>query len=29
VIEKFSSEYDPAKVKLFNDELARIRGSVK
>lgn len=27
VIEKFSTEYDPAKVKLFNDELARIRKS--
>ncbi|MGZ6006851.1 MAG: TRAP transporter substrate-binding protein [Rhizomicrobium sp.] len=25
VIEKFSAEYDPAKVKLFNDELARVR----
>jgi len=29
VVEKFSSEYEPAKVKLFNDELARIRSSVK
>jgi TRAP-type C4-dicarboxylate transport system substrate-binding protein len=29
VIEKFSGEYEPAKVKLFNDELARVRGSVK
>ena len=26
VIEKFSGEYDPARVKLFNSELARIRG---
>ena len=26
VAEKFSGEYDPAKVKLFNDELARVRG---
>ena len=25
VIEKFSGEYDPAKVKLFNEELARVR----
>jgi TRAP-type C4-dicarboxylate transport system substrate-binding protein len=25
VIAKFSADYDPAKVKLFNDELARIR----
>jgi hypothetical protein len=29
VIEKFSGEYDPAKVKLFNDELARVRTGVK
>ena len=27
VVEKFSAEYDPARVKLFNSELARIRGS--
>jgi TRAP-type transport system periplasmic protein len=26
VIEKFSGEYDPARVKLFTDELARIHG---
>jgi TRAP-type transport system periplasmic protein len=26
VIEKFSGEYDPARVKLFTEELARIRG---
>src|ERR1044072_6797222 len=26
VIEKFSADYDQAKVKLFNTELARIRG---
>jgi len=26
VIATFSADYDPAKVKLFNDELARIRG---
>ena len=26
VVEKFSADYDPAKVKLFNDELARVRG---
>lgn len=26
VIEKFSGEYDPARVKLFTSELARIRG---
>ena len=26
VIEKFSADYDPAKVKLFNAELTRIRG---
>src|SRR5215468_7363749 len=26
VIEKFSGEYDPARVKLFTGELARIRG---
>lgn len=25
VIEKFSKDFDPAKVKLYNDELARIR----
>src|SRR5438046_8169672 len=29
VIEKFSADYDPAKVKLFNDELARISGKIK
>ena len=29
VIEKFSSEYDQDKVKLFNTELARIRSTVK
>lgn len=29
VIEKFSAEYDPDKVKLFNAELARIRSTVK
>jgi tripartite ATP-independent transporter DctP family solute receptor len=28
VIEKFSADYDPAKVKLFNDELARVRGKI-
>ena len=27
VIDKFSAEYDPARVKLFNGELARIRGA--
>jgi tripartite ATP-independent transporter DctP family solute receptor len=27
VLEKFSAEYDPAKVKLFNAELARIRSA--
>jgi hypothetical protein len=27
VVEKFSAEYDPARVKLFNSELARIRGA--
>jgi TRAP-type C4-dicarboxylate transport system substrate-binding protein len=27
VVEKFSAEYDPARVKLFTDELARIRGA--
>src|SRR6478752_4955757 len=27
VVEKFSAEYDPAHVKLFNSELARIRGA--
>ena len=26
VVEKFSHDYDAAKVKLFNDELARVRG---
>jgi hypothetical protein len=26
VIEKFSADYDQAKVKLFNAELARISG---
>jgi TRAP-type C4-dicarboxylate transport system substrate-binding protein len=26
VIEKFSADYDPTKVKLFNAELARISG---
>jgi TRAP-type transport system periplasmic protein len=26
VVEKFSSEYDPTRVKLFTSELARIRG---
>ena len=25
VIEKFAATYDPAIVKLYNDELARIR----
>ena len=25
VVEKFSHDYDQAKVKLFNDEIARIR----
>jgi TRAP-type transport system periplasmic protein len=29
VIDKFSSEYDPEKVKLFNNELARIRSTIK
>ena len=29
VVAKFSADHDPAKVKLFNAELARIRGSVK
>jgi tripartite ATP-independent transporter DctP family solute receptor len=29
VIDKFSGEYDPDKVKLFNAELARIRGTIK
>jgi tripartite ATP-independent transporter DctP family solute receptor len=29
VIEKFSSEYDPERVKLFNNELARIRSTIK
>jgi len=28
VLEKFSSDYDQEKVKLFNAELARIRGAV-
>jgi len=27
VVEKFSAEYDPARVKLFTSELARVRGS--
>jgi hypothetical protein len=27
VIDKFSAEYDPARVKLFTSELARIRGA--
>ena len=27
VIEKFSAQYDPARVKLFTSELARIRGA--
>src|SRR3954469_22621811 len=27
VVEKFSAEYDPARVKLFNSELARIRSA--
>ena len=27
VVEKYSAEYDPARVKLFNGELARIRGA--
>jgi TRAP-type transport system periplasmic protein len=27
VVEKFSADYDPQKVKLFNAELARIRGT--
>ena len=27
VVEKFSAEYDPARVKLFTSELARIRGA--
>ena len=27
VVEKYSAEYDPARVKLFNSELARIRGA--
>ena len=27
VVEKFSAEYDPAKVKLFASELARIRSA--
>ena len=26
VIDKFAAQYDPAIVKLYNDELARIRG---
>jgi TRAP-type transport system periplasmic protein len=26
VVEKFTADYDPAKVKLFNSELARIQG---
>jgi hypothetical protein len=26
VMTKFTAEYDQAKVKLFTDELARIRG---
>jgi len=25
VIEKFSADYDPEKVKLFNAELARVQ----
>ncbi len=25
VIDKFAAQYDPAIVKLYNDELARIR----
>jgi TRAP-type transport system periplasmic protein len=29
VIEKFSQDYDPAKVKLFNDEIARIRAKTQ
>jgi len=29
VVQKFSAEYDPARVKLFNAELARIRGNAK
>lgn len=27
VIDKFAAQYDPATVKLYNDELARIRGA--
>ena len=27
VVEKFSAEYDPARVKLFNSELARVRSA--
>src|SRR5882757_1450208 len=27
VVDKFTAEYDPARVKLFNSELARIRGA--
>jgi tripartite ATP-independent transporter DctP family solute receptor len=27
VVEKFTAEYDPARVKLFTSELARIRGA--
>jgi tripartite ATP-independent transporter DctP family solute receptor len=29
VMEKFAADYDQTKVKLFNEELARIRASVK
>src|SRR5689334_2215000 len=29
VIDKFSGEYNPDKVKLFNSELARIRSTIK
>jgi len=27
VIDKFATQYEPATVKLYNDELARIRGA--
>jgi TRAP-type C4-dicarboxylate transport system substrate-binding protein len=29
VVEKFSHDYDQAKVKLFNDEIARIRAKAQ
>jgi hypothetical protein len=29
VVEKFSHDYDQTKVKLFNDEIARIRAKAQ